>query len=180
MTGHFAPPILEALWTAVACVDSTTPSWPPTSRMPRCSARPPTDVIGRRLTDFAVREANAAFFEGLDATRADGRQRRVRNHSLDFDRVYDNIFSRAGDYVVIEVADVTDEAREHDRRLQIQSARDVIWERVVEYFLIVDLVDRQIFASPAVWQTVADRAAGGRGPRRHDRERTGQPPPLVR
>jgi signal transduction histidine kinase len=54
--------------------------------------------------------------------------------------------------VVIEVADVTDEAREHDRRAQIQSARDVIWERVVEYFVIVDLVDRQIIASPAVWQ----------------------------
>ena len=90
--------------------------------------------------------------QGLDATRADGRQRRVRNDSLDFGRVYDNIFSLAGDYVVIEVADVTDEVREHDRRQQIQSARDVIWERVVEYSVIVDLVDRQIFASPAVWQ----------------------------
>ena len=152
MTGLLAPPILEALWTAVACVDSDDTFVAVNESYAAMLGTPSDAVIGRRLTDFAAREANAAFFEGLDATRADGRQRRVRNHSLDFDRVYDNIFSRAGDYVVIEVADVTDEAREHDRRLQIQSARDVIWERVVEYSLIVDLVERQIFASPAVWQ----------------------------
>ncbi len=152
MTGLFAPPVLEALWTAVACVDADDVFVAVNDSYAAMLGMPSGDVIGRRLTDFAGREENVAFFEGLDATRADGQQRRVRNHSLDYDRVYDNIFSRAGDFVVIEVADVTDEAREHDRRMQIQSARDVIWERVVEYFVIVDLVDRQIIASPAVWQ----------------------------
>ena len=64
--------------------------------------------------------------------------------------------------------------------LQIQSARDVIWERVVEYFLIVDLVDRQIFASPAVWQRWPIEPSSRPPSRRHDREGAGQSPPLVR
>jgi PAS domain-containing protein len=152
MSGSLAPPLLEALWTAVACVDSEDVFVAANDSYGALLGMASEAVIGRRLTDFAGRESNSAFYEGLDATRADGQQRRIRNHSLDFDRVYDNIISRTGDYIVIEVADVTDEAREHDRRLQIQSARDVIWERVVEYFVIVDLVDRQIIASPAVWQ----------------------------
>ena len=152
MTGLVAPPVLEALWTAVACVDADDAFVAVNDSYAAMLGTPSGDVIGRRLTEFAGREENVAFYAGLDATRADGQQRRVRNHSLDYNRVYDNIFSSAGDFVVIEVADVTDEAREHDRRMQIQSARDVIWERVVEYFVIVDLVDRQIIASPAVWQ----------------------------
>lgn len=152
MTGAFMPPVLDALWTAVACIDSDDTFVAANESYGAMLGMPPDAVIGKRLTEFAAREANAAFFEGIDATRADGQQRRIRNHSLDLQRVFDNVFSRTGDYVVIEVADVTDEAREHDRRLQIQSARDVIWERVVEYFVIVDLVDRHIFASPAVWQ----------------------------
>jgi PAS domain S-box-containing protein len=152
MTSLFTPPVFEALWTAVAAVDSDGTFVAVNESYAAMLGTPSDAVIGRRLTHFAARESNTAFFEGIEATRADGRQRRVRNRSLDFDRVFDNILSLAGDYVVIEVADVTDEVREHDRRMQIQSARDVIWERVVEYSLIVDLVERQIFASPAVWQ----------------------------
>ena len=116
VTGSFAPPVLDALWTAVACVDSDDTFVAANESYTALLGMSADAVIGRRLTEFATRAGNVAFFEGLDATRADGRQRRVRNHSLDFDRIYDNIFSRAGDYIVIEVADVTDEAREHDRR----------------------------------------------------------------
>ncbi len=152
MTVSFTPPVLEALWTAVACVDHDGTFVAVNESYAALLGAASDTVIGRPLTDFATREANPAFYEGLDATRADGRQRRVRNHSADRGRIYDNIFSRTGDYLVIEAADVTEEVREHDRRQQIQSARDVIWERVVEYSLIVDIVDRQIFASPAVWQ----------------------------
>jgi signal transduction histidine kinase len=152
VTNGITTPVLQALWTAVACVDAEDTLVAANDSYLTLLGLPEQTVIGGKLTDFASRAANEAFFAGLDATRVDGRQRRVRNHSLDFDRVFDNIFSKAGDFVVIEVADVTDEVREHDRRVQIQSARDVIWERVVEYFVIVDLVDKEIVASPAVWE----------------------------
>jgi len=145
-------PALAVLWTAVACVDSHDTVVAANASFASVAGRPVSDLIGARLTDLATREQNADFYEGVAATRADGVQRRVRNHSGDLGRVFDNVISRAGDVVVIEVADVTEELREHDRRRQAETARDVIWERVVEYFVVVDLQDREIIASPAVWE----------------------------
>ena len=151
MSGTPLPPVLEALWTAVACVDSAGMYVAANQSYARMLGTTPEMVIGRTVDDFAGREENRTFFDGLEQTARDGRQRRVRNHSRDHGRVFDTIFGKAGDFIVVEVADVTDEVREHERRLQIQSARDVIWERVVEYSVIVDLVEREVIASPGVW-----------------------------
>jgi PAS domain S-box-containing protein len=142
---------LDALWTSIACVDDAGVLVAVNAAFAEMLGTTRQALEGHRLEDLVSRELNIPFFQGLDETRADGVRRRVRNGSGDLNRIFDNIFTRTGDLVIIEVADVSDEVREHDRRRQVESARDVIFGSVVEYFVVVDLVDREIVASPSVW-----------------------------
>lgn len=151
-TSEVALRAITSLWTGVVCVDLDGVILSANGAYATMMASAPEALMGRSIHELAQRDRNLPFFEGLEKTLRDGETRRIRSDSGDFDRVFDNIITRSGDLVIIEVADVTDEVREHERRQQIQSARDVIWSRVVEHFVVVDLVGRNLTATPTVRQ----------------------------
>lgn len=101
-------------------------------------------VIGCSLSDLAIRGENLPFFETLETTVVDGLRRTVRNDSGDYGIVVDNVISRVGPYIVIEVDNVTATVRAEALQRLMGSAKDAVTDHMSELVIMIDFQQQSV------------------------------------
>ena len=142
--------ILEAMSTAFVCLDADGVIVRSNRAFATMVGSALDNLVGASMAMAADYESNRAYFDALALTRADGVTRRVRNAGADFHAVFDNVITRAGDLLIVEVTDVSREVRERDRRTELEAAREVVWRRTEEHILAFDLAGGSLLVSDSV------------------------------
>lgn len=112
--------------------------------------------IGKPINDLALRAENLPFFQALEATSADGLRRTVRNDSGDYGMIFDNVISRTGDHITIEVADVTAAVRAESQQRLLHSAQEAVIEHMRELVIMIDFRQRTVVTNDPCTEAFGD------------------------